>query len=235
MRRHTNHLTDARAGFTLVEAAIATALLVLLMTSAILAAKRGQGAFRAAQDATDVETHIRRALDRAAIELLSVGEEELLPNPTGQVGASSILFRQARSWDGNAGDGVNGLNVLWGDQNRLAFEYETGESNDGVDEDGDGLVDEGCLVLTRDVGGNERRVVLCSGVREFLEDEIANGVDDNDNDKDGVVNGAGDLVDEAGFNVHRVGDVLYLRLSLEVPCETGSIVRTLETSVRLRN
>jgi hypothetical protein len=35
--------------------------------------------------------------------------------------------------------------------------------------------------------------------------------------------------------VHRVGDVLWIRLSVEEPIETGTLVRTLETSVRLRN
>src|SRR5688500_8564681 len=154
-RPHDCTPASARAGFTLIEAVIAAALLILLLSSAILAAKGGQGAFRATQDANDVETRLRRALDRVALELLSVGEEELLPNPTGQFGASDLLYRQARSWDGNAGDGVNGLNILWGPQNRLAFEYEAEETNDGTDEDGDGLVDEGRIVLTRDVGGNE--------------------------------------------------------------------------------
>lgn len=216
---------NARAGFTMIEVVVAVSLLVLLMSSAILAAKGGHGAFRATQNTTDVETRIRRALDRAAIELLSVGEEELFPNPTGQFGTSDLLYRQARSWNGNEGDAVNGLSILWGDQNRLAFEQERGETDDGTDEDGDGLVDEGCLVLTRDVGGDDRRAVLCTGVRELLEGEIANGADDNGNG----------IIDEAGFNIHRVGDVLYLRLSLEEPGETGSIVRTLETSVRLRN
>ena len=209
----------------MVEAMIVLALLALLMSSAILAAKGGQGAFRATQNASDVETRVRRTLDRVAIELLSVGEEELFPNPAGQFGTSDLLFRQARSWNGNEGDAVNGLSILWGDQNRVAFELERGETNDGADEDGDGLVDEGCVVLTRDVGGDDRRVILCTGVRELLEGEIANGADDNGNG----------IIDEAGFNIHRVGNVLFLRLSLEEPGETGSIVRTLETSVRLRN
>lgn len=225
MRLSSSHLQSARAAFTLVEAAFAAALLVLLMSSVILAANGGYGAFRASQSATDVETRARRALDRMAMELLSVGEEELLPNPVGMVWTSDVLFRQARSWNGGAGDGVNGLSILWGEQIRLAFDQEPGETNDGTDEDGDGLVDEGCVVMTKDIGGNERRIVLCSGVRELLEGEVANGVDDNGNL----------LVDEAGFNVHRIGDVLYLRLTIEVPGETENIVRTLETSMRLRN
>lgn len=227
MIRAPQQLRDARAGFTLVEAVMATALLVLLMSSAILAAKGGQGAFRATQNATDVETRVRRALDRMAMELLSVGDLSPIPS---QFGTDDLTYWRVRpwDWDGNGsgfGDSVAGLNVLWDDQDRLAFEYEPDETNDGTDQDGDGLIDEGCVVLTRDVGGNERRIVLCSGVRELLEGEAANGADDNGNG----------VVDEMGFNIHRIGDVLYLRLSLEQPGETGSIVRTLETSVRLRN
>jgi hypothetical protein len=67
--------------------------------------------------------------------------------------------------------------------------------------------------------------VLCHGVRELLEGEVADGDDDNGNG----------VSDEAGFNVHRVGDVLFVRLSVEESLENGTIVRTLETSVRLRN
>lgn len=207
----------ARSGLTIPEVVIAVALLVLLLSSAILAATGGYGAFKATQSSTDLETRARRAIDRAALELLSTGEEELLPNPTGDFGTQDLLFRQAV--------GLNGTAVIWGDQNRLAFEYEPGEANDGIDNDGNELVDDGRLVLTRDVGGNEKRAVLCHGVRDLLEGEDGNGGDDNGNG----------VIDECGFNVHRIGDVLYIRLSLEEPGENGNIVRTLETSVRLRN
>jgi hypothetical protein len=217
MRTRNLPILAGRAGFTLVEAAIAAALSVLVMSSAILAARGGMGAFRATQDASDAEARVRRALDRVVFELLSVGEEELLPDPTTDFGASDMLFRKAV--------GLAGTDVVWGVQHRLALEYEASEVDDGVDNDENGLVDDGVLVLTRDVGGDERRVVLCHGVREMLEGEVADGDDDNGNG----------VRDEAGFNVHRVGDVLFVRLSVEEPGENGTIVRTLETSVRLRN
>ena len=217
MRLWKSHRPSARCGLSMVEAVLAIALLVLLLSSAILAASGGYGAFRKMQDATDTEARIRRALDRVASELLSVGTEELLPDPTGQFGTSTLLFRKAV--------GLNGLQVVWGDQNRIAFEYEPEETNDGTDEDGDGLIDEGRVVLVHDVGGNERQAVLCNGVAELLEGEGANGADDNGNG----------VIDEAGFNIHRVGDVLFLRLSLLETADTGNIVRTLETSVRVRN
>ena len=88
-----------------------------------------------------------------------------------------------------------------------------------------GLVDDGLLVLTRDVGGNDQRIVLCRGVREYFEGEVGDGDDDNGNG----------LTDERGFHIQRVDGVLFVRLSLEESVPTGSVVRTLETAVRLRN
>jgi type II secretory pathway pseudopilin PulG len=208
---------SARAGYTLLEALIAAALLLLLLSSAVLAARGGMGAFRTTQDASGAETRVRRALDRVVFELLSAGASELIPNPTGDFGTAELQYRKPI--------GLVGTAPQWGPTFSLAFEYATGEGDDDVDNDGNGLVDDGVLVMTRDVGGNEHRVVLCHNVAELLEGEIANGDDDNGND----------VRDEAGFNVHRIGDVLLVRLSVQEPAETGNIVRTLETSVRLRN
>jgi len=210
-------LPGARAGFTLVEAAVSTALLILLISSAVMAARGGMGAFRASQDTSEAETRVRRALDRVAFELLDAGASELLPNPTGDFGTSDLQFRKPT--------GLNGTTPTWGPTMRIAFERAPGEADDDVDNDGNGLVDDGVLVLTRDVGGAEHKTVLCHNVTELLEGEVANGDDDNGNG----------VRDEAGFNVHRVGEVLFLRLSVAEPVETGIVVRTLETSVRLRN
>jgi hypothetical protein len=206
-----------RAGFTLVEAIVAGSLMVLLLSSAVLAARGGMGAFRATQDTSGAETRVRRALDRVVFELLSAGASELLPNPAGDFGTDSLQFRKPI--------GLAGTAPVWGPILSLAFEYAPGELDDGLDNDGNGLVDDGQLVLTRDVGGDEHRVVLCRNVAELLEGEIANGDDDNGNG----------VRDEGGFNVHRVGEVLFVRLSVLEAMDTGTITRTLETSVRLRN
>lgn len=210
-----------RAGFSIPEVVIAVALFLLLAGSAVLAAQGGYGAFRETSRNADIEVRLRRTVDRVALELLSAGASQLLPNPAGQFGTSDLLFAQASSFN------VAADATQWGPQMRLAFEYSPGEDGDDVDDDGDGLTDEGLLVLTRDVGGaGERRVVLCQDVCELLEGEIANGADDNGNG----------VVDEAGFNVHRQDDVLFIRLSIQEPAEPADpVVRTLETSVRLRN
>jgi len=209
--------SSGRAGFTLVELSIAVALFLLLMSSAVVAARGGMDAFRSSQDLSDLETRARRALDRAVFELLAVGASELAPNPTGSFGTDALEFRQAI--------GLAGTAPVWGELLSLALVPAQGELDDGIDNDGNGLIDDGELVLTRDVGGNEQRVVLCRGVRELLGGEAPNGADDNGNG----------VVDEAGFNVHRVGNVLFVRLSLEESVPTGTVVRTLETSIRIRN
>ena len=110
---------------------------------------------------------------------------------------------------------------------RLGFQYDAGEVDDGIDNDGDGLIDEGVFFLERDSGGaNQRRIVLAKNVRELLQGEAPNAVDDNGNG----------LVDEPGFVASIVGDVVTLRLTIEETTPEGGLVtRTADSSVRLRN
>jgi type II secretory pathway pseudopilin PulG len=209
----------ARAGFTLLELTIAGLLITLLLSSAILAAKGGYGAFRATQDSSDVETRLRRALDRAALELLGVGAAELQPNPVGDFGTDVVLYRRAV--------GLNGTAVVWGDQNRLALELEQGELDNGIDDDGDGLVDERRLIFTRNIGGaGTQTVVLCNNVPELMPGEVVNGLDDNGNG----------VSDEAGFNVRRIGDILNVRLCVQQAFGEGQVATSiLSTSIVLHN
>ena len=210
---------STRSGFTLVELTLAAGLFAVLFGSAALAVREGMSAYKATRINSNVETRVRRAIDRVASELTSTGLGTLLPDPAGQFGASDFVFQRAI--------GTNGDDIVWGSQIRIAFEYETGEADDGIDNNDNGLVDEGVLVMTLDDGGgNEQRIVLVHGVAEFLEGETADGTDENGNG----------IIDESGFNVHRVGDTLVLRLSAaEVSPQAGVITRTLGTSIRLRN
>jgi len=207
------------SGFTLVEAMITLAILGMVTSTVIMALTHREGSFRVMSRAADLEARVRRGIDRVARELLTAGAEQLAPDPTGSFGTSDLLFRNAV--------GLNGAAIEWSNQHRIAFEYDTNEVDDGLDNDGDGLVDEGNLVLTRNDGmASEVRVVLCRGLAEMLEGELPNGVDDNGNG----------VIDEPGFSVHRVGDVLFLRLTIQESIEEGVVLtRTLETSSRLRN
>lgn len=211
--RHT------RAGFSLLELTIAIVLLTVFLGTAGLAVRQGYDAYRNTSSVADLQTRLRRAMDGTAGELVATGREVLFPDPVGDYGSETLSFRNAV--------GLAGTGPLWGDLNRIGFEYEAGDPDDGVDNDGDGLVDEGLLVLTRDVGGpNEMRVVLCSGVAEMGAGET---IDDDDENGNGVK-------DEMGFNVQRVDDVLVLRLTLEARDAGGrEQLRSVQTSIRLRN
>jgi prepilin-type N-terminal cleavage/methylation domain-containing protein len=211
---------DSRAGFTLIEMIITASLLVAIAGSVATVCLRADQACRASCLEVAVDTKARRALDRITAELTTVGAGVLVPNPTSQFGTDTLTFQTPTNFVGGA--------AVWGTQSRIAFEYEAGEINDGVDNNGNGLVDEGRVVFTRNVGaGNEQRVILCDNVREYLQGEPPpNGVDDNGNG----------VIDEHGFNIRRVGNVLTIRLSLEGrnPGQPA-YVRTLETSISLRN
>jgi hypothetical protein len=215
---HTNRRFK-RAGFTVLELLFTVVLMPTFLISATLVLSSSRKAFSAAQEAAALQAKVDRAASRVAREMLSTSLGVLVPDPDGDLGANTLTFRNPM--------GLTGDVIDWGDQITLGFEYDTGEVDDGLDNDGNGLVDEGILVLTRDPGGaDEQRVVICRNVSEFAEGEILNGADDN-----------GNLVeDESGFNVHRTGDILTIRLTVETMSSTGELIRrSTETSLHFRN
>jgi hypothetical protein len=110
---------------------------------------------------------------------------------------------------------------------QILSELDEGELDDGADNDGDGLVDEGRVVLIEDQGGAaERRVVLTNGVAELQDGEEANNADDNGNG----------LVDETGLSFSATGETVFVRLTCQRRTDDGRLlVQAAETAVRLRN
>jgi len=219
MRAQRIHTASRRGGFTLVEVIVAAAILVLMMTGLGLITNTSQSAYRSTMLVASADVRARRALTRIASELSSVGGSVIAPDPTSVFGTDTIQYQRAT--------GVVGGAVAWSPTAQLGFEYAPGEANDGVDNDGDGVIDNGVVVLTLNLGmANQQRVVLCNGVSELADGEVLNGVDDNGNG----------VADESGLSIQRVGDVMIIRLCLEQRDDgNGTIVRTQQTSVRLRN
>ena len=91
MHRFSPHRSGPRGAFTLVEAAVAITLLVVLMSSVILAAKSSQGAVSATQSASGLEARTRRALDRIAMELMGAGDVEPI---SALLGTSAVVYSQ---------------------------------------------------------------------------------------------------------------------------------------------
>lgn len=208
-----------RNGFTLVELAIAFTVLSVLFLATLTSTIRGQKAFEASRATNAIEMRGQRALERIASELTMAGAGTLLPVPTAPLGGSDISFRCPTGMAAGA--------ITWGSTTRIFFEADPNDPVNGLDDNRNGLVDEGRVVLVRDVGtAQESRVVLLDNVPKLLQGETANAADDNGNG----------LVDEPGFVVALVGGRLGVWLSCAGrDAENRMVIRTVKTSISLRN
>ena len=209
----------SRAGMTLVETVIAGAMTAVILGAVGMAALSGQRTTAQNLALTDLETETRRAVDRIAEELISARSSALSPIPAPPFGSATLTFQKDVGYSGGA--------AVFGPNQRVRFQLEPRELDNGQDDDGDGLVDEGMIQFTRDLGaGTQRVVVWMHGVREYLAGELPNGADDNGNG----------LIDERGLSFSLVGRTLTIRLTAErVGSEGRVLTQTVETAVRIRN
>ena len=197
-------------GMTLVEVAMALTLFTAFASSVFLAIDLSSASYRTEAVTARLDSLAREALDQISERLRGTDFDSITPPPQlAPASADSIDFQRVR--------GVAGGAVQWGPTERLAFEYEPAEPNDGLDNDADGLIDEGRLVWIENPGlATERQVILCSHVSESLEGELpGNGLDDNGNG----------LVDERGFCLQFIGSRAVARLTLEEPDRAGRVIR----------
>ena len=213
-----------RRGLSLLETLFAIVLTTVCLGGLLQAMSRGVALVRECTIVGDVDARAGRALHSIVRELLPSDSGTFVPdlepplvgpNP----GYSAVAFRTAESYQAGA--------VVWSAPTRLQWQLAPGELDNGLDDDGDGVVDDGSIVLVRNAGqADERSAAIVGGVREYLEGEVPNGVDDNGNG----------LVDERGFCLLLEGDVLTIRLSLQRTGPDGrAVVRTHETSITTRN
>lgn len=208
------------AGFTLVETMIATTVMAVVLSAIGLTVMSGKDTFSQSVSSAVVESRAHRLLDRIVAELQWAGVATLPTEPTLPSGDDQIEFRSCTGFVGAA--------QAWSDRTFIALVADPDDPRDGLDNDSDGVIDEGQVVLTRDLGGpNEIQVVLGDGVALRLEGETANGLDDNGNG----------LVDEGGLSFVIDGDRrLIIRLTLEARDPRGQpLLRTVQTSVTMRN
>ena len=215
----THRLQDTKKrGFALIELMIAVSLLMVVTGSVVMMSIRSSDAYKTARSRAEVNERARRAADRVVNLLLNTSEGRMNPVPD-VLWTNFLTFQSIESTAGGA--------VAWTPIAQLALQYEPGEVDDGLDNNGNGLIDECQLVYTRDIiGANPLTVVLCKGVAEFLQGEVLNVDDDNGNDLD----------DESGFCIFKEGDLLMIRITVQDRNELGELLAsTIETGVRLRN
>ena len=217
MRHHTH--SKARAGFSLVEMLIVALILALALCMLSMIGQSSERAYQTGTTAAQLEQQTSQAIDRIVVELRPMRLSTM--SPALGAGAMAVQLEYVQALGFEAGE------VLDSALRRLGFEYVEGEVDDGQDNNSNGLVDEGMVVLTEDLGGpEERRLVLTRWVAELFEGELPNAIDDNGNG----------LVDERGFHVQRVGDTLFVRLTLQRPdTQRRVMTRTARTSAEVRN
>lgn len=209
-----------RAGFTLLEATVVAALLSSVLGSVAYMLNSTSNAFRTGSLLAHMDSDANGALQAASRALRGCSADWITP-PTPNGSEEAIDFQRVISVedDGTATPGTI---------ERLAFEYDDFEADDGVDNDGDGLVDEGRLVLTRDVGGNNARTILLRDVCEAPPGEVlGNGLDDDFNG----------IIDDRGFSITQTNGLLTIRVTLHRLDNTTNqiIFQSYDRTVALRN
>ncbi len=206
-------------GFTLVEVTLSACLTAALLGTAAMLTRTAMGMFRLRSSEEEASMRVHRALRSIALEFAGAARSELLPDPVLPDGASVLGYRRVVGYAG----GVQRM----GDALQVGFEYESGELDDGLDNNGNGLVDEGVVVWIESPGTQgEQRVVKCRGVREFAPGEIQNGADDDGNG----------VRDDRGLSFWISGDLLSVALTVEEVGPGGIVLeKSARTSVHIRN
>lgn len=217
-RRTTNDCARRTDGFTLVEMVVALGLFGLALGGLAMISGSSQRAYSHGTVSAHLESRMARTMGHVSDELRHAGAASVA-FPAGGGVPAEVAYTQALGF-------VDGQ-VQWSDGRRLVLEYELGEVGDGIDNNGNELVDEGRLVLVTDEGEpTEHRRVLTRWVAGLLEGEVPNGLDDNGNG----------LIDERGFALEQRDRTLIVSMTLQRRDGDGRpVLRTGTTSVRLRN
>jgi prepilin-type N-terminal cleavage/methylation domain-containing protein len=190
------------AGFTLVEAIIALALIGLVVTKLTLVMGDAQEAHTEETTAMVLEDQAMELIDKIAYAIVGSSAESLDPNPVAPFFSPRMRYMISL--------GVEDGKAVWSEPEEIGLAAEDGE-----------------LYWGQNIGAeNERRVVWANTVSELLEDELANGEDDNGNE----------LADELGLAFVLDGASVTIRLTLErVDEDENKIQVTRWTSVTCRN
>jgi hypothetical protein len=205
---------DRRAGLTIVEVVIVAIVLSAVLASTVGVMTTTGDTLASGTSVAALEARANRVLERIHSELLQAGLSTVVVAAPGENPA--LDYRRGIDY---------AEEIVWGPPRRI--EYRPAEAVDGIDNDDDGLVDEGEIVWIADPGQpNERVVTLATGIRAHLEGEFPNGADDNGNG----------LVDERGLSFELQGNTLLVRITVEGSDAKGRpLVRTAMTAIRLRN
>jgi hypothetical protein len=203
----------------MVELAISLVMLSVMMGGLMLVSSSITSTVRAGTAAAALEVEGETAIRRVAEILREASSDTVTPRPEEPFSTDRVDFLRADEWT------IKGMQ--WNPLERLQLELRPTEQDNGVDDDGNGLVDERRVVWFTDPGAaEEREVTVCHWVSELLEGEQANGVDDNGNG----------LIDEPGLCLAFEEDGALVWLTLQRRDSEGRLLtRTFQRRVGFRN
>ena len=216
MRRH--HTKNGTSGTTMIEVMVSLTLLSVIGGIFFMVTDSASSALRSGVTVAELGGRAQRVLNEVCEGLKASSSDLTTPQTVTPFSGTAVDYQRAIGIDA-AGDPV------YGPIEHLELEAE--EAEDGVDNDGDELVDECRLVWTENPGAaGERRRVLATDVRSYLGGETFDGTDENGNG----------LLDERGFCLDFGAGYVTVRLTLEGRDKEGhTIVSTLERTVAFRN
>lgn len=208
-----------RSGASLVEIVIAFCVMTMLLGAVGNTVLSGNNAYKQGVSSAVLEGQTRRLLERIASEFADADRSSLNPNPLTPFCTSTISYARCQGWAGGA--------MVLGPTRRIQLVLEQGELDNGIDDNGNGLIDERRVQLVPDTATPGVAIELGGFVRARAAGELPNGVDDNGNG----------LVDEPGLWFLNDGTgTLTISLTLERLDPWGRLLtRTLQTAVRIRN
>lgn len=208
-----------RAGYTLVEMLLAIGVLGLLFGSIGMIAKSSQDSMSAQSTNARLDARLRSGIAAITERLRDAGADRTSPQPAAPFCTSSVGFACAESFEDGA--------TTWGDAQRIEFQYSPTDPDDGVDNDGNGLIDDGRVVWIEDDGTPDARThVLCRYVPELSSGEEDNGLDDDGNG----------LIDEPGLAIAFDGRCCTVQLTISARDHTGRVyTKTATRSVALHD
>ncbi|MFT5732208.1 MAG: hypothetical protein ACJA2W_001044 [Planctomycetota bacterium] len=210
----------ALGGYSALETVMSLALLAMSGGALLLATTTGERAITSGSAQLDLEVRAHRALSIITKELSYASRSSLVGLPPAPVAVSQLDLQTVTAVDLTDGS------VTW-EVIQIVLEPSLGDPEDGIDNDGDGLIDECRVVLVQRPGqADERRRVLCNGVPELLEGETMDGIDENGNG----------LIDESGLTISRDGNQVTVHLSVQRVSPRGfTSTTTASATVRMKN
>ena len=211
--------TRRSSGFTLIEVMLVVALFGSILGSVVFVFRSSTRACQVGSTAGHLEAVVNRVLDRIADRLQASSHTTVTPSLVAPFSGPTIDFQRTVGFAAGV--------VTWSPTERIGFQYRPGELDNGVDDDGDGIVDDGRVVWTQNLGlANETSTPWAEGVTEYLQGELQNNLDDNGNG----------LIDERGLCFTVDVSSVIVRLTLQSRSANNvMITKTVQKRVFFRN